>query len=100
GRPSPLHPRSVQAQSWHSNALAARVLDNLTGSAASELERADGLIAKALAASPRSPLAHFAKGQVLRAQHRCADAIPEYETALAFSRNDVGAIFMLGHCKL
>ena len=34
------------------------------------------------------------------AQHRCADAIPEYETALAFSRNDVGAIFMLGHCKL
>ena len=91
---------SIEAQSWLANALAARVLDNLTGSAAGEIARANGVIAKALTASPRSPLAHFAKGQVLRAQHRCAEAIPEYERALAFNRNDVGAIFMLGHCKL
>ena len=43
--------------------------------------------------------AHFAKGQVLRAQHRFAEAIPEYETALASNRNWVSPLHWLGHCK-
>jgi tetratricopeptide (TPR) repeat protein len=37
---------------------------------------------------------------VLRAQHRCADAIPEYETALAFNPNFGVALSSLGRCKL
>jgi adenylate cyclase len=53
-----------------------------------------------LATSPRSPLAHFARGQVLRAQRRYAEAIPEYETVLASDRNSVRALFILGQCKL
>jgi adenylate cyclase len=53
-----------------------------------------------LAASPRSPLAHHAKGQVLRAQRRYAEAIPEYETVLALDRNLVYSFFALGQCKL
>jgi adenylate cyclase len=55
---------------------------------------------QALAASPRGALAHFAKGQVLRAQRRFAEAIPEYETVLASDRNWVYASFALGQCKL
>jgi TolB-like protein len=94
-----LDPRSVEAQSSLATALMARVADNMSDSAAADIVRADGLVGKALAASPRSPLAHFAKGQVLRAQNRYEDAIPQYETALAFNRNWVTAIAILGQCK-
>jgi adenylate cyclase len=52
-----------------------------------------------LSASPRSPLAHFARGQVLRAQNRYGEAIPEYETVIAFNRNFVGALAALADCK-
>jgi adenylate cyclase len=52
-----------------------------------------------LAASSRNPLAHYAKGQVLRAQNRYEEAIPEYETAIAFNRNWVRAIAILGMSK-
>ena len=57
------------------------------------------LAERALAASPRSPLARFAKGQVLRAQHRYDDAILEYETAIALNRNWANAYSHLGWCK-
>jgi TolB-like protein/tetratricopeptide (TPR) repeat protein len=94
-----LDPRSVAAQSWLAIALAGRVLDKMTDSTAADIARAEGLIGQALAASPRSPLAHFAQGQLLRAQHRYEEAIPEYETVLAFNRNWVFAITNLGWCK-
>ena len=80
---------------WRSRS-AARVLDGMTDTAAADIARAEGLVGQALAASPRSPFAHFAKGQVLRAQGRYAEAIPEYETALAFNRNWVDVLYALG----
>jgi adenylate cyclase len=95
-----LDPHSVEAQSMMASALAGRVLNGLTVSAAADLERAKRLSEQALAASPISPFAHFANGQVLRAQRRYADAIPEYETVLASDRNWVYAYFALGQCKL
>jgi adenylate cyclase len=94
-----LDPRSVEAQSSLATALMARVADNMSDSAAADIVRADGLVGKALAASPRSRLAHFAKGQVLRAQNRYEHAIPQYETAIAFNRNWITAIAILGQCK-
>jgi len=63
-----LDPRSVAAQSYLATALTARVLDNMTNTAAADIARAEELAAQALVSSPRSPLAHFAKGQVLRAK--------------------------------
>ena len=95
-----LDPRSVEAQSYLANALAARVMANMTDAAAADLERAKELSEQALVVSPRSPLAHYAKGQVLRAQYRFAEAIPEYETVLDSNRNWVFALFALGQCKL
>jgi tetratricopeptide (TPR) repeat protein len=53
-----------------------------------------------VAASPRSATVHFAKGELLRAQRRYEEAIPEYETVLAFDRNSAWALFALGHAKL
>jgi TolB-like protein/Tfp pilus assembly protein PilF len=95
-----LSPRSVAAQSFAAIYLAGRVLDQLTHSAAADMARAETLAAQALTAAPRSPLAHFAKGNVLRAQGRFAEAIPEYETVLAVDRNWVSAHAHIGQCKL
>jgi adenylate cyclase len=95
-----LDPRSAEAQSWLADALADRVQVQMADSAAADIARAEGLVAQALAASPRSPVAHLAKGLVLRAQNRWEEAIQEYETVLAFDHNSARALHALGQCKL
>jgi TolB-like protein/DNA-binding winged helix-turn-helix (wHTH) protein/Tfp pilus assembly protein PilF len=95
-----LDPRSVEAQSYLAIALMARVVAGLADSAAADIARAEQLAGQALAASPGNWLAHQAKGQVLRAQRRYAEAIPEYERVLASNRNAVSAYYTLGQCKL
>jgi adenylate cyclase len=95
-----LDPRSVEAQTSLAGSLASRVLIGLSDSRAADLARADELIGRALAASPRYALAHHVKGQVLRAENRWEEAIPEYETALASNPNFVVALNGLGWCKL
>jgi tetratricopeptide (TPR) repeat protein len=75
-------------------------MDQLSGSIAADIARAEELVQQALAASPRSPLAHFAKGQLLRVRKLHADAIAEYEMVIAFDRNWVSAFGPLGECKL
>jgi tetratricopeptide (TPR) repeat protein len=62
--------------------------------------RGEDLAGQALAASPHSVPPHIAKGLVLSAQRRFAEAIPEYETVLALNSNWVGALHSLGLCKL
>jgi tetratricopeptide (TPR) repeat protein len=64
------------------------------------LKRADTLASQALAASPGSTPAHLAKGQLLRVEGRCDEAIPEFEMVIASNRNSSGALFALGECKL
>jgi TolB-like protein len=95
-----LDPGSVEAQSLLAGALSGRVLDQMSDAPAADIARAEGLSRQALAVSPQSPLAHLAKGQVLRAQGRYKEAIPEYEAVLAFNRNAVIAIYALSSCKL
>ncbi|MBV8093698.1 MAG: tetratricopeptide repeat protein [Acetobacteraceae bacterium] len=95
-----LDPQSVAAQSWLAVTLAGRVINHMTDTAEADIARAEGLITQALAASPRSVTVHFARGEVLRAQRRYDEAIPEYETVLAFDRNSVSGLVALGHCKL
>jgi len=94
-----LDPQSVDAQSRLANSLAGRTLNNLADSAAADIARAEELVGQALMAAPRSPLAHYAKGQVLRAQGRAEEAITEYGTMLAFNRNSVAAIAQLAWRK-
>jgi len=94
-----LDPDSAKAQCYLATQLASRVLDQMTDSAASDLARAEALANRALAALPRTARAHYASAQVLRAQQRFEEAIPEYETVLALNRNWVTAIAVLGYCK-
>ena len=77
-----------------------RVQNGMTDLRKADLARAESLVGQALAVSPRSAWAHYVNGDVLRAQNRWEDAIPEYETALALNRNFVGALNGLGWCKL
>ena len=95
-----LDPQSVEAQSWLARALASRALDGMTDSATADIARAEGLVGQALSASPLDPLAHYAKGQVLRLRGRPEEAMPEFERAFAFDRNFINALFQLGWCKL
>jgi len=64
------------------------------------IARAEDLVAQALEASPHSAIAHYAKGQLRRAQGRFTEAIAEYETVLALDRNFTSALFALGIAKL
>ena len=95
-----LDPSSVEAQSRLANALVNRVINDMTASRAVDMARAEKLVSEALAVSPRSALAHFAKGQLLRAQRRLEEAISEYETVIALDRNWVWAYANVSWCKL
>jgi TolB-like protein len=95
-----LDPRAVEAQIWLALTLINGVIVSVSDSPDVDLQRADELVAQALAVSPDSAWAHYVKGQVLRAQSQYEDAAIEYETAIAFDRNLANAYAWLGRCKL
>jgi TolB-like protein/class 3 adenylate cyclase/Tfp pilus assembly protein PilF len=95
-----LDPQSTEAQSFLAITLAQRAMSGMTDTARADVARAEGLARSASAASPRSWLAHWAKADVLRAQHRYEEAIPEYETLLSLSHNSAPALQGLADCKL
>jgi adenylate cyclase len=95
-----LDPSIAAAQTGLASALVSRVLDEFSGSPTVDLQRAEELLGRALATSPRSSWPHYVRGQLLRAQGRCQDAIPEYEAAIAIDRNSAPSYAWLGWCKL
>jgi TolB-like protein len=95
-----LDTRSAEAQGSLADVLVGRVLDEMTDTAAADIARAEDLVGQALAASPRSLVAHYAKGNILRQTCRYEAAIPEYETVIELNRNEPGAYANLGWCKL
>jgi TolB-like protein len=95
-----LDPRAIEAQIWLALMLVTRVFDFWSDAPDVDLQHADQLIARALAVSPNSAWAHYAKGQVLRAQSQYEDAAIEYETAITLDRNLANAYAWFGRCKL
>src|SRR5262249_26579505 len=77
-----LDPGSVEAQSRLAAQLVGRVLNGMADPDGPDIPRAEALIGQSLAASPLDPVAHFAKGLVLRVQGRPEQAILEFETVL------------------
>jgi tetratricopeptide (TPR) repeat protein len=94
-----LDAQSTEAKCWLASVLVSRVLDHMADSPEADIARAVGLVEQAWAASPRSAITRYAKGQVLRTQGRFEEAIPEYEAAIASNRNWVTAIAALGQSK-
>jgi adenylate cyclase len=99
GKALALDPRSVDAAAWLAVALTVRVTDELSDDPEVDLHRAEQLAGQALAAAPNSAPAHYAKGQVLRAQSLCKEAIPEYETTIALDPSRAPAYAHVGWCK-
>jgi TolB-like protein/DNA-binding winged helix-turn-helix (wHTH) protein len=95
-----LDPRAAEAPGRLAIHLAGRVTANMSDTAAADIARAEYFARQAVAASPRSALAHMARAQVLFAQNRCDEAVYEYETVLALNRNFVPAYYHIGLCKL
>jgi adenylate cyclase len=95
-----LDSRSVAAQILLANVLLNRVREGLTDSRAADIERAEGLVSQALAISPNNPMVLLTKGQLLRTQHQCEEAIPEYDTVIASDRNSVAALVGISICKV
>jgi TolB-like protein/DNA-binding winged helix-turn-helix (wHTH) protein len=94
-----LSPQSVEARNWLAGVLVMRVLRQQAAAPAADLARAEELVEQALAASPHSTHAHFVRAQVLRVQHRCLEAIPEYETVIAADPGFVAARANLSWCQ-
>jgi len=95
-----LDPGSADVQGLLARVLVARLLDFGSSTYDSDLKRAEELSIRALAAAPCSPVAHFARGQVLRVLGRLEEAISEYETVLASDPNCVDAAANIGRCKI
>jgi adenylate cyclase len=95
-----LDPRSVEAHNQLALALTSRVFHGMTDSPDADVKRADELIGRALEISPHSPALHYAKGRVLQAQHKCEEAVPEYQAAIDSDPNQASALAHLGWCKL
>ena len=94
-----LEPASAEAKSLLASILAARALDRMTDTAKEDFAQAEALVREVLTVLPRSPIAHYAYGQVLRATRRNEQCIPEYQEALAFNHSWVDALAGLGWCK-
>jgi adenylate cyclase len=95
-----LDPSSVAVQPWLASTFVGRVLNGMSDAPTSDLQHADEAIARTLAVWPNNARAHFAEGQVRRAQSRYEEAIPEYERAIALDHNLAAAYAYLGTCKL
>jgi TolB-like protein/class 3 adenylate cyclase len=95
-----LNPQSPEAQSMLGLTLVNRVTEQLTDTREADLARAADLVERGVAAAPNSPIAHYAKGNLLRTQRRCEEAIPEYQAVIALDRNSAGAFGNIGFCKL
>jgi adenylate cyclase len=94
-----LDPNSADAAAWLSVALTVRVSDEFSDRPDADLQRAERLAGQALGIAPNSAPAHYARGQVLRAQSRFEEAIPEYERAIALDRSRAPAYAHVGWCK-
>jgi tetratricopeptide (TPR) repeat protein len=90
---------SADAAAWLAVALTVRVSDEFSDRPDADLQRAEQLAGQALAMAPNSAPAHYARGRVLRAQSRFAEAIPEYERAIALDRSRAPAYAHVGWCK-
>jgi len=93
-------PQSAEAEGWLADALARRVLDEMTDTATVDISRAADLATQALTAAPRSAFSRSAQGQVLCAQRRYKAAIAEFEKASAINPGWPHVYGFLSDCKL
>jgi TolB-like protein/Flp pilus assembly protein TadD len=89
-------PKDVLALTTLSYKFYLPLMSNLSADPQADLKRADELASRALTVDANFSAAHFAKGQVLRAEGRFDDANAEYQRTLALNPNAANAVATLG----
>jgi len=90
-----LDPSNVAALSALSLQASGRVSAANSSDRAADIARAGELAARALAADPNSPDAHFAQGNALQVQKRFDEAKGEFERAIALNPSQMAAYGLL-----
>ena len=91
-----MDPRNVRALVQLARFFGMRVSRVQSPNPQADLERANGLVARALEIDPHYYAAHCAKATVLEGQHRVPDGIVEAERCLALNPTYAGAYRTLG----
>ena len=91
-----IDPRNVRALVQLATFFGMRVSRVQSPNPQADLERANGLVARALEIDPHYYAAHCAKATVLEGQHRVPDGIVEAERCLALNPTYAGAYRTLG----
>ena len=91
-----IDPRNVRALVQLATFFSMRVSRVQSPNPQADLERANGLVARALEIDPHYYAAHCAKATVLEGQHRVPDGVVEAERCLALNPTYAGAYRTLG----
>ena len=95
-----LDPHLNSALIGKSRSLSYLVWLRWSASPAEDLAAASAAIAPVISDAPENALAHFVKGEILKAQKKHELAVPEFETAIVNDRNLAVAYEELGHTKI
>jgi len=94
----PEYAKALVGVAW---ALTVEVQYRWTTAPAEQLTRADGIVTRVLSASSDDAMAHFVKGDILRAQGKDFDAaIREYEAAISINPSLAPAYAALGGAQI
>ena len=91
-----LDPRSVDAKIGLATALVSVVAYGWSSTIQQNQSRAEQLLFEALALDSNNSMAHFAMGQLRRAENRLAEALSEFEVAVALDHNNNWALQLVG----
>jgi TolB-like protein/Tfp pilus assembly protein PilF len=95
-----LVPQSAEARSWLAIALTGRVLDFMSDTIQADMILARRLVEESLNEGAGHPLVHFANGTLLLAEHRCSEAVSEYQAVLALNPNSAITMANLARCRI
>jgi TolB-like protein/Flp pilus assembly protein TadD len=95
-----IHPASVDARIGVAAVLAANLADGWSSAREQDEARTEQLLLEAFERDQNCSMTHFAMGILRRVQNRFAEALIEFEAAIALDRNNARAHLQLGNTLL
>jgi TolB-like protein/class 3 adenylate cyclase/Tfp pilus assembly protein PilF len=91
-----LDPQSIEGRIGLAHILSDTVGNGWSNSVKQDEARAEQLLFDALAQDPNSSMAHYAMGKLRRNENRLAEALTEFEAAVALDHNNAWALLLVG----
>src|SRR5262249_49605369 len=95
-----INPQSSEALIGLAETLTTGVYSRWSHTPDDDLMQADQAVTRVLSNSPDDAIAHFAKGDILRARKQFEAAIAEFQAAIAIDRNLAAAYGLIGSTKI